>query len=99
MDGSVKNIILTADYQERGSTDYQNLRTDVIVQFEDGDKYVAAFISCKSLENTIHESFEADKPYKVLDYILIKDFNGGDIRPIIEAMLAEGDFQVCFRKM
>ena len=48
MDGPVKNIILTSDYQEKGSADYENLSTDVIVQFENGDKYIAAFISAKS---------------------------------------------------
>lgn len=102
MDGPVKNIILTSDYQEKGSADYENLSTDVIVQFENGDKYIAAFISAKSLENIVDEldsSGETGNPYEILNYVLIKDFNYGDLRPIVDAMLAEGDFQLVFKKM
>ena len=102
MDGPVKNIILTSDYQEKGSADYENLSTDVIVQFESGDEYIAAFVSAKSLEKVIHEldsSEETGSPYEILNYVLIKDFNNGDLRPIIDTMLAEGDFQIVFKKV
>lgn len=102
MDGPVKNIILTSDYQEKGSADYENLSTDVIVQFESGDEYIAAFVSAKSLEKVIHEldsSDETGSPYEILNYVLIKDFNNGDLRPIIDTMLAEGDFQIVFKKV
>jgi hypothetical protein len=101
MEGSVTNIILTAEYQQNEKPDYTNLFTDVIVQFDNGDKYYATFMSYKNLENMIYEldhSGEGDA-YKVLHTVLVKDFNSGDIRPIIEAMLAEGDFQLVFKKM
>ena len=50
MEGSVTNIILTSEYQEKGRVDYENLHTDVIVQFDNGDKYFAPFMSYKKLE-------------------------------------------------
>jgi hypothetical protein len=102
MEGRVKNIILTADYLEKGRTDYENLNTDVIVQFESGAKYIAPFISCKNLENVVHELEENDKAnglYRILSAVLIKDLNPDKLAPIIEAMLAEGDFQLIFKKM
>ena len=102
MEGSVTNIILTAEYQERGRPDYENLHTDVIVQFENGDKYFATFMSYKKLESMIHElniSEEDSALYKVLHTVLVKNFNNGNLYPVIESMLAEGDFQLIFKKM
>ncbi|HLT79446.1 MAG TPA: hypothetical protein VKZ86_00360 [Cyclobacteriaceae bacterium] len=104
MTGAIQKIILTADYLQDGNADYEDLNTDVIVQFENGDKYVAAFYSWKNLENMIKElepkdEYRSGRFYKVLNMVLVRDFDQGDIRPIIDAMLAEGDFQLVFRKL
>ena|SRR5687767_15848040 len=102
MEGSVTNIILTAEYQLQDKPDYENLYTDVIVQFDNGDKYYATFMSYKSLENMISEFNEGESNntlYKILNVVLIRDFNNGDLMPIVESMLAEGDFQLVFKKM
>jgi hypothetical protein len=102
MEGSVANIILTVEYLESGRPDYENLNTDVIVQFQNGDRYFATFISYKNLKNMINELYlseEKNGQYKVLNAVLIKDFNNGNLLPVIESMLAEGDFQLVFRKM
>ena len=82
--------------------DYKNLYTDVIVQFDSGEKYYAPFITYKALEIMVDEMYHIEQhktPYKVLNVVLIRDFNNGDLMPIIESMLAEGDFQLVFKKM
>jgi hypothetical protein len=102
MDGHVKNIVLTALYLESGRPNYDNLSTDVIVQFDDDVKYIATFISSESLAEVINELKEATadaRTYKVLNAVLVKDFNHGDLMPVIDAMLTEGDFQLVFRKV
>ena len=104
MRGTIQKIILTAEYLENGRADYEDLNTDVIVQFENGDRYVATFFSWKNLENMIKElepteEYRSGRFYKVLNMVLVRDFGEGNIRPVIDAMLAEGDFQLVFRKL
>jgi len=100
----IKDITLMADYQENEPVDYENLSSDVIVTFDNGDQYVATFHSYRSLEalieelNNLREGLNGQF-YKILDMVLVKDFNHGDLRPIIESMVAEGDFQLIFKKV
>jgi hypothetical protein len=100
----IKNIVLTALCNSNEKTDYENLSTDVVVEFEDGEKYIATFYSCSSLEAMIKEDkltreFHSGEYYKVLNMIVVKDFNEGNIIPVVERMIAEGDFQVVFNKI
>lgn len=105
MDDIVSNIVLTADCIAGPKADYDDLNTDVIVQFENGEKYIATFFSFKNLKNMIGdvEQEYATKPayqyYKILNMVLVKDFNQGNLRPVIEAMILEGDFQLIFQKI
>jgi hypothetical protein len=105
MDGKVNKIILTAEYFHQGDIDYNDLNTDVIVQFEDGDKYSATFFSFQNLQNMIHEASYMDdkigigRYYKIMNMVLVKDFDQSNLRPIIDTMLAEGDFQLIFKKI
>lgn len=104
MNGQITDVFLTERPEIGSQVDYENINTDVIVEFENGDKYTAVFYSHKNLRNVMAEIEESDeynsyKYYRVLDIVLIRDFNGGDLRPVIETMLKEGDFQVIFRKI
>lgn len=89
---------------ESEKIDYEHLSTDVIVEFDDGEKYIATFYSCRCLEAMINEDkqtpeFHSGKYYKILNMILVRDFNAGDIIPVVEQMIAEGDFQIVFKKI
>jgi hypothetical protein len=100
----IKNIILTADYQENRPVDYVNLSTDVIVHFENGDRYVAPFFSYENLKDLMEierrsKEFQSGEYYKVLNIVLVKDFNSGNLFPVIECMMSEGDFQLIFKKL
>jgi len=43
--------------------------------------------------------FYLDQYYKILNMVLVRDFNNGDLHAIIENMIAEGDFQLIFKKI
>lgn len=100
----IADIQLTAEKLKSEALDYTNLSTDVIVRMDNGEKYIATFFSYKSFIETVELEMETWDPYqgqyyKVLDTVLVKDFNGGDLRAVIENMIAEGDFQLVFKKM
>ena len=103
MNGAIKNIFLSNPEVENGSGGFENLNTDVIVQFESGDQYVANFLSYNSLETLIvdHRS-STDLPshehYQLLNVVLVNNISGSDLHRVVEHMLAEGDFQIAFRK-
>lgn len=104
MKGTINKVILTADYLDDAHPDYDDLNTDVIVRFENGDEYVATFYSYRSLEQMMEEiksskAFVSGRYYKILNMVVVRDFNGGDLLPVIDAMLAEGDFQLVFKKL
>jgi hypothetical protein len=103
MNGEIMSVFLT-ERPEDGIVDYDNINTDVIVEFENGDRYSAIFYSHKNLHEVMTETERSEEYrsytyYKVLDIVLVRDFNGGDLRPVIEAMLKEGDFQLVFKKI
>src|SRR5687768_18442146 len=104
MNGRITDVFLTERPEAGGRVDYENINTDVIVQFENGDKYSAIFYSHKNLHNVMAEIEKSDEYssytyYRVLDIVLVRDFDDGDLRPVIDAMLKEGDFQVIFKKI
>jgi hypothetical protein len=97
----IKDIILTANIKNKPVEDGE---TDVFVHFDNGDKYVATFFSYDCLKNQLDadmktDEFSLEHYYKILDMVLVKDFNNGNLRPVIECMIAEGDFQLVFRKL
>jgi hypothetical protein len=103
MIGAITKVVFSEQFPVK-ELDYENHNTDVIVHFENGDRYSAVFFSHQSLKNLIendaqmkrHESYEY---YRILDIVLIKDFNKGNVLPVIEAMIREGDFQLIFKKI
>lgn len=104
MNGRITAVFLTERPEAGGQFDYDNINTDVIVEFENGDKYSAIFYSHKNLHNVMAEIEQSDEYgsctyYRVLNIVLVRDFNDEDLRPVINAMLKEGDFQLIFKKI
>ena len=103
MKGAIQKISLTAEGVDE-ILDYKNLNTDVIVRFDSGEEYVATFYSFKNLEGMIAEhknskEYLSDEYYKLLNMVLVNDFNNRNLLSVIEHMIVEGDFQVVFRKI
>lgn len=104
MTAGVKKVILTVEYLDDQRPDYQNVNSDVIVEFEDGNKYAATFFTSMNLEKMIKDleasdEFASGQSYKLLNIVLVKDFNNGDLTPVVDEMIAEGDFQLIFKKI
>lgn len=104
MNGSIKKISLTAAYLSDALIDYQDLNTDVIVQFQNGDEYVATFFSVKNLERIIQEhkkssDYLSEEYYRILNAVLVDDLSTTRLMSVIEHMIIEGDFQLVFKKV
>ena len=104
MDDAIKNIFLSNPEIGSDSEGIEAVNTDVFVQFESGEEYVASFLSYNSLETRIvyHRNsvaLSSDEHYQLLNVVLVNDNAGGNLHRIIEHMLAEGDFQIAFRKL
>jgi hypothetical protein len=100
----IKEIILTAEKLDNTQVNYEDLNTDVIVNFENGDKYVATFFSHKNLKKTVDADrqafdFSSDRYYRILNMVLVEDLNKENLLAVIECMIAEGDFQLIFKKL
>ena len=97
----VKRIFLSADFTREKPEDADRTNTDVIVEMDNGDQYVSIFASTGHLKNVLNEAHQDVPPnfYRILNLVLIKDFDEADLSAVIETMLAEGDFQLAFRKL
>jgi hypothetical protein len=74
------------------------------VNFENGDQYVATFFTHKNLKKVIEADlhafdFTSGQYYRILNMVLLENFNNGNLLPVIECMIAEGDFQLVFKKL
>ena len=104
MTDEVKSIKLSAEYLGDDKVNYDNLNTDVIVEFKSGERFVASFYSINKLKDFIKEveqtdDYKSGQFYRLMELILVKDLNTENLYPVIESMLNEGDFQLVFRKI
>ncbi len=103
MNGVISKISLTAEQYEK-TLDHKDLNTDVIVRFDNGDEYVATFLSIRNFEAMLQKhrysnEHSSKRYYKLLNGVLVNDFSSGNLLHVIEQMMAEGDFQVVFKKV
>jgi hypothetical protein len=99
MEGVIRKIVLTAENGKYNDPDFANTGTDVIVRMDNGDEYIATFISLQNMEYMIHEHKNSDERYKIVDAVLVDDYSDSGIKSVIEHMMTEGDFQVVFKKL
>jgi hypothetical protein len=104
MNGVIQKISLTAESLDNRFLDYENLNTDVIVRFDNGDEYIATFFSFKNLQGMIEEhkqskEYFSEEYYRLVNAVLVNDFNNNKLLSVIEHMMAEGDFQLVFKKV
>lgn len=104
MNNVIQKIRLTSDSAQGNLADPSSIGTDVIVQFGDEDQYIATFYSIPGLEQMVafHKgSGEAGSKnyYRIFNAVLVNDLKQSDLLPVIENMVAEGDFQLVFRRV
>lgn len=104
MDTLIETIYLSAEQQAESSFDYQQGNTDVIVLFENGDKYVASFFSYANLE-LIHRQHQESGDYLNGAYfwtknmVLVLDCSMEKVRQVVDHLLDEGEFREVFQKI
>lgn len=100
----VSKIFIGCGEQKPRSTQKDEEYTDVIVQLDNGDKYVASifkysYINKIKQKNTISGEFLHGKYFWVRNMILVDECSESLIRPIVEDVINEGNFPKVFRKL
>lgn len=89
---------------ENEKFDYGFMNTDVIVQLDNEDKFVANFIAIKKLVEDIETDWKTTKDpekkyYWSKNMVIVKSLKKKELLPMIEYMIDEGDFQLVFEKL
>lgn len=84
--------------------DYGFMNTDVIVQLDNEDKFIANFIALKKLVEDIETYWKTTKDpskkyYWSKNMVIVKSLRKKELLPMIEYMIDEGDFQMVFEKL
>ncbi|MDX1671512.1 MAG: hypothetical protein R3211_04170 [Balneolaceae bacterium] len=104
MELEVTDIYLVDVHDDDDSVDLKNMNTDIIVSLKNGDKYVASFISYNCLYETIEKNkrtgeFLSGRYYWMKNMVLVQNLYEGNVRQIINHLIADGDFQIIFEKI
>lgn len=100
---TIKKIYLP-EAMENERFDYGFMNTDVIVQLDNEDKFVANFIAIKKLVEDIETDWKTKKNpskkyYWSRNMVIVKSLKKKELLPMIEYMIDEGDFQLVFEKL
>ena len=104
MSYKIKKIHLSIDRQGYEATDYKNNNTDVIVEMENGNVYIASFFTYNNLEairaeNRKSGAFLAGKYFWTEKMVFIEEIDLEIIKEVIQDLAEEGDFRKAFRKL
>ncbi|MEN0047024.1 MAG: hypothetical protein AAF806_08210 [Bacteroidota bacterium] len=100
----ISRIILSGEKEESNEIDYVNTCTDVIVELENGDTFIASFLTFHHLFTIIQSNIENGnflngKYFWMELMVLVKDCSIATIEAVIEDMIEEGDFLLAFQRL
>ena len=104
MNFRIERIHLSIDGENDPDIDYKNGNSDVIVEFQNGETYVATFFTYENLEsmrlqNKISGGFMKGKYFWKENMVFIDNCSQKNVQLVIQNMIEEGDFQSVFRKI
>ncbi len=104
MDSGIKKIYLSIEKAGSRSIDYENENTDVIVQFQNGDLFAAAFFTYKNLESLrvqhhVDGEFLNGKYFWADRMVFIENCYIETVWEVVSHLLEEGNFSRIFRKL
>lgn len=104
MGEAIKYIFLSGLGNQEDDTSIEDGVTDVIVSFENGEKYAASFFSYQAItrlgvEHETSGAFLNGKYFWSDNMLLIKECNRPIINEVIDSLLDEGDFNTVFKKL
>lgn len=103
MNLEIDKVFLTNEFCPNGK-DSNNVNTDVIVQLNTGEKYIASFFLFKKIEvikkgNLKSGAFLNGKYYWSKNMLLIDSISIESIKLVIQHLIDEGDFNQVFAKI
>lgn len=104
MNWNIDKIYLSVEQEKENGIDYEDTNTDVVVRFDNGETFVAAFFTYKNietvkLENRLNNRFLNGKYFWAKQLVIIDNCNRENVKEVIEDLLEDGDFQTVFRKL
>ena len=99
---SVEKIFFSVDQRKDDEFDPDTGNTDVIIQGNNGEKYIASFfaynnIHVKAIENKIQQEFLKGQYFWVENMVLVKSCKKEVIQKVVEEMIDEGEFLKAFQ--
>lgn len=104
MNSGIKRIYLSIEDVGKHPIDYENDNTDVIVQFQNGDLYVASFFAYKNLEtlrvqHQKEDEFLKGKYFWADRMVFIENCKKETVWEVVLHLIEEGNFRKIFRKL
>ncbi len=104
MKKEVLKIYLSSEKEIQSQKSHSDLHTDVIVEMETGNKFIASFFTYQNLETlkSIHQQkggFLNGKYFWVKGMLMVDKCNRESIELVIHDLIEEGDFYRVFRKI
>jgi hypothetical protein len=104
LDTSIKSVILSSELKKIKDSKTKVDNTDVIVQLEDGERFIATFFSYSYLNEINHKHIKSGEYLNGLYFwnkrmILIKECTRDNISLVIKDLIDEGEFQEAFEML
>lgn len=104
MSVAIAKVFLTSEFQPETQLDYNNSNTDVIVQMDSGEKYIASFLTYENLESLRKENlgsglFLKGKYFWTQNMLMIDNCSKESIQTVVNYLLDNGDFTEVFKKI
>ncbi len=104
MKTSIRKILLSSETELQKKVDVQDAHTDVIVEMNDGEKYVASFFTYKNMKTLqlLHREendFLGGKYFWVKGMLMVESCTRQTIEKVVLDLMEEGDFERVFRKI
>jgi hypothetical protein len=96
-------IWIEAEQWAKGEWDIHNDNTDVILEFDDGQRWVASFFTYSNIGKLVEKNKNTGeclngKYYWSSDMILIDEVSRERIQEVIEHLINEGTFEYIFKR-
>jgi hypothetical protein len=100
----IEDLYLSIDKQSADGYDAANEYTDVIVQLDNGQKYIASFFSYGSIEKLRceHEQtgeFLGGKYFRADGMVLVKECTKEIVKEVVEDLMEEGPLDQIFQRI
>ena len=104
MELKINKLIITSDKEDLNTPGSGNENTDVIVILDSGKKFIASFFSYKYLIEINHEhtksgEFLNGNYFWDKNMVLVKDCSRDIIKPVVNDLIEEGNFEKAFLEL